>query len=1015
MKTKGITQLLDNLKLSNTNTVYFFEQKSKWGSIVPCETKKKIEKIAPDAFYVFNKQPYILFFDLSESLFEQDREDEIHKQVWSFDQSPIIFIIKDKDIEIFNAFSYEKEIQKLERINLKGDENRNDLFSFWNLQSGTTWKWLQNNHYTKKIADKRVNQKLFENIRIVREILTDKRTEGFIEEDEANIMILRLIFVRYLIDRGVKLDQFYIAGDSKVEKKKNFINLIEKPRKLNEFFAWLNGKFNGVLFKEIKVELTRAKAKQLATVFAGESPDKGTLFYNTDLYFEIFDFSIIPVEVISGIYEALISEENRKLHSAVYTPSFLVEYILTNTVDVFFNTKENKQKSECRIFDPSVGSGIFLVQAFRRMVDKEISISGKNRISRNRLREIVYNNLFGIDINEQALKVTCFSIYIAMLDYFEPNSILPDFKFPDLIGRNLFAVNFFDTSHIYNTIIKNARVDFILGNPPWKSDKDQTHINWLTKNNKITGRFEIAQSFLLRSKDFMEIKTNAALIVTSTIFYNISTTTKKFKQDFLTTFCIDRFFDLSAVRRLIFEEKNNPCSIAFYRVSDGSNYLTNVVRHSSIKSNLFLKHYKALVIEKFDQKEIQQKHFIENDWMFKVALYGSTLDFGLLKKIEKNKTKIIDLIDNVTFYKGSGIERGAKGNYYPKLERLPIIENKEITPYYSNSNGLRILSMEETFLSRGRRLEIFTGSKILFKEQNEDESEPLISFLEIDCVFRKGISSFTSSDIRTLKTVYGNVISNLYTYFLFIKSCSWGISTRPQTRLDEEYLSFPFLELNESLKNKLISAVDDFLDPYKKFYNKENCGKPQKDEKSFRKINTIIEELYSINAHEKDVIDYVLDISRYQFQENKQDKVIRRIDKDETFLVRYANVFIKEFKGIYEGEYLQIEVYPLNHFIVMNFEFTQERPKNEIEIVNDVTDESEVFKLIADNISISNVAKDLYIQKDIKGYEENSFYIIKPNELKCWHRAMAWYDVAEIKKAIEDAEIHYLKNDVNGY
>jgi hypothetical protein len=74
---------------------------------------------------------------------------------------------------------------------------------------------------------------------------------------------------------------------------------------------------------------------------------------------------------------------------------------------------------------------------------------------------------------------------------------------------------------------------------------------------------------------------------------------------------------------------------------------------------------------------------------------------------------------------------------------------------------------------------------------------------------------------------------------------------------------------------------------------------------------------------------------------------------------------------------------------------------------------------LAYNLSISQITdtkdptKNLFVQKDIKGFEKNSFYIIKPNEYKCWHRAMAWYDVAEFKEAIEVAELNSTKDQVN--
>ena len=104
----------------------------------------------------------------------------------------------------------------------------------------------------------------------------------------------------------------------------------------------------------------------------------------------------------------------------------------------------------------------------------------------------------------------------------------------------------------------------------------------------------------------------------------------------------------------------------------------------------------------------------------------------------------------------------------------------------------------------------------------------------------------------------------------------------------------------------------------------------------------------------------------------------------------------------------------------MNFVFSKELPPQSIVVINDNTNEKEVLKRIANSLSISKLTnskdstKSLYIQKDIKGFEENSFYIIKPNEYKCWHKAMAWYDVAEIKEAIESAELNRLKDSSDG-
>jgi len=263
--------------------------------------------------------------------------------------------------------------------------------------------------------------------------------------------------------------------------------------------------------------------------------------------------------------------------------------------------------------------------------------------------------------------------------------------------------------------------------------------------------------------------------------------------------------------------------------------------------------------------------------------------------------------------------------------------------------------------------------------------------------------------------LFSFLIAELYNYYIFITSCSWGVATRPQIRLDEEYLSFPYIQPTDVIKNKLIHLVNQFLLPYKEHYKTFHLGKPQKDKFIFSKINSLIEELYQIKGYEKDLIDYVLDVSRYQFQESKQYKIVHKIHNNKDVLKKYADVFLNEFKEIYKGEYLQILVYPLDQFIAMHFLFSEEKPQEEIRTISDdeISNEKNILNVIVKSTSISKITKDLYVQKDIKGFEENSFYIIKPNEFKCWHRAMAWYDVAEIKETIEQAEIDYLKNITN--
>lgn len=1014
-----LINFIERLGLQESKSVFVKSNKYKNSPEFASEIKFKLELIKPDAYYTFNKQPFILFFDLTS--IDAFREAEIHKQVWSFDYAPLVFIIYANRVEIYNAFHYEKEVGKLKKIDMSQQEAEN-IFSFWELESGNSWRWLKENVYKKKYRDainkKRVNQRLFDNIKEVRQSLE----QSGLETIDSNIIILRLIFIRYLIDRGVEIPKSFIPGDSVEDRRKSFSELIEKPRDLNTFFKYLNGRFHGVLFsKRSSLTIGLNESKFLSDIFDSRK-NKGENVLFDKFYFDIFDFSIIPVEVISGIYESIIDPETKDNDSAIFTPPFLVEYVLSQTIDIAIQKLPKTQKKiEFKVLDPACGSGIFLVQAYRRMVDEEFKRNNETPLGSKRLREIAERNLFGIDVNKQSLLVASFSIYIALLDYKDPKSI-NKFRFPKLIGKNLFAANFFNINHAFNKQFKNIeQFDFILGNPPWRSKKDDLfHIDYLdhlSKHGFKTGRFEIAQTFLLRTKDFTTTHTKCALIVTSTIFYNILPTTKDFKRSFLNTFRLTSVFDLSAARKIVFEAAISPAAIVFYEKASQKEIEKNIVQHYSLKSNIFLKYFKTIIIEKYDRKSISQQYLLNYDWMFKVALYGNVIDFQLLKRMKSLDTTIADIIDEKTVFKGDGILRGTPKDYYNFLIGKPLVKLKEITQYYTFiPEDAPLLKKEDVFLESGRRNELFEGNHILIRSKTKDESELLISYCDRPAVYEHntyGISSTLAE--KQLKLLYGYLISELYTYYQFLQSSAWGIGTRPEVKL-EEYFSFPYIELTNEDQKAIIKNVDEFLSPIISYRSQQIRSEniPIQADK-LKEINRIINKAYNITDIEKDLIDFVLKISRYQFQGGKQSKFSRKVSANEDTLKEYAEVFVSELSEIYQNENIQAEAYLLDHFVAINFKFLlSKKPANKFCFADHENDKEKVLRALSSSLTIWNIAnstensENIFIQKDIKGFEKDSFYIIKPNEYKCWHRAIAWYDWAEVKEKIEQAEMETL-------
>ena len=173
-------------------------------------------------------------------------------------------------------------------------------------------------------------------------------------------------------------------------------------------------------------------------------------------FFDLYDFNIIPVELISNIYEILLGKESRDKDNAFYTPQYLVNYILDHTISPFV-----RDNDKCKVLDPSCGSGIFLVESYRRMVEKKLN--GAQFTEDNELlQHILTETIYGVDLNKDAIDVAIFSLYLAVLDYKNPKT-LKKFVLPNLKGKNLFVNDFFDEEALLS--LQAVKFDLIIGNP----------------------------------------------------------------------------------------------------------------------------------------------------------------------------------------------------------------------------------------------------------------------------------------------------------------------------------------------------------------------------------------------------------------------------------------------------------------------------------------------------------------------------------------------------------------------
>ncbi|MDA3780166.1 MAG: N-6 DNA methylase, partial [Bacteroidales bacterium] len=644
--------------------------------------------IKPDAFfslYINNQetednhpkpfnQSFLLFFDNPDN----EKENQIHKQVINFGLAQAVFISKADTLDIYHGNDF--DISSIIRLKPLNDKDLNN-FSFINQIRGNIFKSIGERKNT-------IDKFLLKNITDARRILVAQ--DGLnLPPKAANRLIGRLLFVSYLIDRNVTFsDQNFIVGENKSKRKSSFRNLILIKDELYGFFKYLTIKYNGDMFplEEENVDglyyneiefVTKEHLSVLFNLFTCSSFFAGGKKYGANYsvqqsLFDLYDFEIIPVELISSIYENFIgnSDENsdvilskQKDIKAYYTPSYIVDYILSQTVSPYLES-EKKLSSNCKVLDPSCGSGIFLVETLRKIIEKELFITENKKISDSRLWELIKLNIYGIDIDSDAIDITIFSLYITILDYKQPAEI-EKFRFEKLKEENLFGgkdADFFNLNHPFNSIIRD--VDFIIGNPPWGKIADSDYVNYIKNRDLLEnkekpsyeklplqiGNKEICQAFLVRTSDFSTKNKypKCSLVVSGKVLYNSNKTSKIFRNYFLNKFHIEQVVDMIGVNNKlkggnqIFENANQPPAIiTFLPAKKGEKTSNSVIQHISLKPNSFFLYYKIILVEKYNVKRIKQEYFIENlggsDWLWKTLVYGNVLDVHLITKLKNKK------------------------------------------------------------------------------------------------------------------------------------------------------------------------------------------------------------------------------------------------------------------------------------------------------------------------------------------------------------------------------------------
>ncbi|HNY45035.1 MAG TPA: N-6 DNA methylase [Bacteroidales bacterium] len=973
------------------------------------------EKWDPKAVFCFDNKPLMLFFE------NPKNKETLHKTVWNFNETPIIIVIEDSVVSIYNGFAIDENTNLLKQLGGSGELND---FNYFELVTGKAFE-----KYNKEFDYlHRVDYKLLKNIENAQEKLL---TTYKCSRKTANALLGKIIFVRYLIDRKVKIS---FDGESKEWTNEEFCNLLLDKDRVYDFFQHLQSKdkgFNGDLFPISKVSfgaIPNDAFKLIKRLLEGDDIKTGQ-----KSLFQLYDFSVLPIEFISNVYERFIGKENQAKAGAYYTPTFLVDYIVSQTVTKKLNEKDNT--ASCKVLDPACGSGIFLVETLRKIIEKHISLN--NGISKDKqefketIKKLTKENIFGIDKDESAVQVAIFSIYLTLLDYQKPPEI-ETFKFPELLNTNFFVADFFDTDADYNQKLKECDFDFILGNPPWAGGKkglDSVGKNYIDRRLKIEKKLdkdyevginnnEIAEGFLLRVSDFSFHNTCVAFIIKSSILYNMGYREQSpFRPYWLQEFYVDQVFELAPVRHEVFDRSSDPAvapaAIVFYKYAFAENTDKNIIEHITLKPSRFFSMFKIFTINRNDYKRIEQSKLKQYDWLWKTLVYGSYLDFNFLNRIKSGFPTIKETISNEDkFQEGTGIQYSSNPTYNSEhLIGKPFIDVYGVEQFFINPDRVSDFDMPRVHRIRAGKSQIFKAPMILLRKGLDMDTLCVRSAVsKQDLLFKDSLTSISTlnkDDIQCLYNIQAVFSTDILSYYAINSFAYIGIE-REQTQNYDKY-SLPYLELDVQTEIERIEKIKiELYNNRSKIAIIDNIETERLNKEINKKISSInnkVLEKLDVTESEKTLIDYALQVSKVMIvgEENKKAHLFNAISKKNSILTDYAQLFLNRFQANLSNDKRKfiVEIWHTEPIIGMFFKIIQiDKYKDDIVwIDNKQNDASGILRFLK-KISSSEITDKLFVQKDIRGFEKDCFYIVKPNEKRLWHKAIGYLDVNEFADAI---------------
>ena len=960
----------------------------------------------------------------------------VHKKVWNYKKVSFLYVYNETEIRIYNCVeppvftsketNYKEELKKRELTSCKQSDKKQledvvRVFSSVAIDSGAIWSIETAAEFRNKInLQRRVDQYLVKSLTSATQKLI---CEG-LKMELIHRLILRSLFLLYLEDRKATDEKFY----ARIKKEaKSYFDILEDVNATYALFEKLEHCFNGNVFCVEKDEKRNVKSDHLEIIrkcfISGyeDNPQK-KLFED----WRLFDFSIIQIELISQIYESFLAKVDtgqKKASGTYYTPPSLVELILNEKLPV----NPNEKQYALKILDPACGSGIFLVESFKRLVKRYENSHKKELTNFETLKKLLVENIYGIECDSNAIKVAAFSLYLTLVGFLEPKTLWQNRKLPNLIndpddnmlkvpGKNLYKMD----TIAENKEIESINFDLVVGNPPFGTTNLQDSIRNYCDNQKFAK--EMVLPFLHKAVQFAP-KGEIALIFNTKILTNTGSAYQNFRKWLLQTCYVEKVYNFSILRKApkdfggqLFSDAVGPISIVFYKKEWPQTPNPRIVYYAPktyVKSNIL----EGVVIDSTDVKYLPREECQKPDTkIWKIAMWGGMADFELIKRLTSKQYN-----STGNFATQSGIKSGVgfglltkeedTHNVSNELVKLPYLDADRISRYYTADSFNTIVKS----LKRGKTIQFYKryyqvndinqlkeisvfrrlGDMDAYKaphivvKKGLENNVICASLIEKDCTFKDGVYGFYSSKENgiPLKTLVAYFNSKFSAYFLFMTISSYGLE-REQI-MKNEYLSIP-INLNKNQIVTISNWVSDMVAQKKH----ESLFKSQPAETVFFNpdIEKIISDSFSLTTKENILINDLIEFNIDLFHNQNKSKALCPVLDTEP----YAEMLCSELNEFLGNQDLFANATTYNrdvHNPLCLVKISFEEKKKQIE--SSTENIGKELKKI-DSYLWNKKSGNIYFRKKLNYANGDDIFIIRPNQRRFWSQSMAMEDASEL-------------------